>query len=438
MTRAQPASKNDTLAAESWFSGLLKLRWLPWVALATAFLLHAAMFLLWPRAAPVGVDLNVYRAGAETVLHGLPLYAGPVTYQNLFTYPPFAALLFLPLVALPIEPLAALAILVQIGLLILATGLCLRLLGYRHDRSLRLISVLLASFLLWLEPVWLTITLGQINIVLMLLVLWDSSHQDSRWKGIGIGLASGIKLTPLIFIGYLLLTRRYRVAATALATFIGTVATGFLILPADAVKYWTGTFISASRIGDPASPSNQSLAGMFSRFAGVDSLPAWPWLTAAALIGSAGLALAVLAHRRDEVLLGVTLVGLTATVISPFSWDHHWVWFIPLIVFLLHIGRQPEMRLGRLPALTTYLLAFCWFTKLTPLGGRREPGKGLFQLDAWPWIEPITRNVFVWIFLSTLPLAALYLRRLGRSGAVAADVQHHRTATAPRPAPRQP
>ncbi|MFF1555800.1 glycosyl transferase, partial [Rhodococcus erythropolis] len=40
------------------------------------------------------LDLDVYRHGGSVVVQGLPLYDGPVLQGMMFTYTPFAALLF--------------------------------------------------------------------------------------------------------------------------------------------------------------------------------------------------------------------------------------------------------------------------------------------------------------------------------------------------------
>lgn len=387
------------------------LTWLASACLLTAICLHAITFFFWRVASPVGVDLNVYRAGGEVVINGLPLYAGPVTYTNLFTYPPFAALLFVPLTAVPVVPLAAVVTVAHVGLVTVAIWKCARCLGYATSRELWMTSLALTGFALWLEPVWITVALGQINVLLLVLILWDGFlPASSRWKGVGIGLAVGVKLTPLIFVVYLVLTRQFRAARNAIATFLGTVAVGFLVLPTDAVSYWTSTFLKSNRIGDIASLSNQSAAGALARFTGEQTAPTVLWLTIAGLLGLAGMLIAVWAHRSGETLLAMTLVGLTACAISPFSWDHHWVWLLPLILWLIHKYWSTGYRPAAAAAIAIYLLAFCWFAKLTPFGGRKEPGKGLFWLSTWDWLAPITNNIVLWLFVTALAISAGYLR----------------------------
>src|ERR1700754_5120577 len=63
---------------------------------------QAVVLTLWPGAHLLMIDLQVYRAGGEHVLLGSPLYDGGVLLDLPFVYPPFAALLFVPLVPLPL------------------------------------------------------------------------------------------------------------------------------------------------------------------------------------------------------------------------------------------------------------------------------------------------------------------------------------------------
>ncbi|MFB9906017.1 glycosyltransferase 87 family protein [Allokutzneria oryzae] len=384
-----------------------------WGAFGAAVLLHALTFLIWPKAAPVGVDLNVYRAAGEVVLAGRPLYEGPITYQMEWTYTPFAALLFVPFGVVPIIPLAAVVTAAHMLLVIPAVSLSWRALGYRSDRALLLASVLMAAAALWLDPVWLTVALGQVNIVLMMLVLLDVSRfQGSRWQGVLIGIAAGVKLTPLIFVVYLLVTGRFRAAGTALASFAGTIAVGFLVLPHDSTRYWGGVFLSSNRIGGSASTSNQSISGMLARFGVTGGTMTTLWLVLAGIAGALGMWLAAWAYRRGEDLLAVTVVGLTGTTVSPFSWEHHWVWFVPLLVYLVHLARTGAGRPGWWVVGGVYALTFAWVVSFPPAGGKVQPEIGLFALRSWPWLEAVTSNVYLLVFAATSVWVVTRMRRV--------------------------
>ncbi len=296
---------------------------------AVAVLGHAVVLVIWPAAHTLLIDLQVYAAGGEHLLNGRPLYDGGVLLTLPFVYPPFAALAFVPLSLLPL------------GLLKVAwTGLSLLLLGYVVHRvrpgslvvpvPIKTGAVVAAAT--WLDPVRTTLYLGQINVVVMALVVGDLLGKG-RWRGVGVGLAAALKLTPLLFVAYLLVTRRFRAAATALATFAAAAGLGFLVDPADSVTYWWhGTFAAADRISDVAGPSNHSLSGLVARVLGPDAQPVY--VAGAALLVAVTLALAVRTHRRGDEPLAVVLCGLCTAAVAPFSWSHHWVWVVPLALVL--------------------------------------------------------------------------------------------------------
>jgi len=169
-----------------------------------------------------------------------------------------------------------------------------------------------------------------------------------------------------------------RAAATALATFAAAVGVGFLVAPADSVTYWLeGTFAAADRISPVASTANHSLDGLLARV----GAPGWVGLAAAAALGVAGLAVAVVAHRRGETLLGVTLCGLLSAATAPFAWSHHFVWFGPLVVLLAHRAASGDRRAAAaLAGVLAVTLAFV--TRLPGPDVGPIPSTGLISL--WP------------------------------------------------------
>jgi alpha-1,2-mannosyltransferase len=287
---------------------------------------QVVVFALWPAAHALLIDLQVYRAGGEHVLAGAPLYEGGVLLDLPFVYPPFAAALFAPLALLPLGLLKLLWTAAGVGLLAFVVHRV-------APRTGVAVAVLLAVLATALDPVRTTLYLGQINIVLLALVVGDLlGRPGGRWRGVGVGLAAAVKLTPLVFIGYLLITGRRRAAATALATFAAAAALGFLVAPADSVAFWfEGTFAAADRISDVAGPSNHSLNGLLARLGADGPLP---WLAVAAVLGAVTVTLAVRAHRAKDEVLALTLCGLASAALAPFAWSHHYVWVVPLAVLL--------------------------------------------------------------------------------------------------------
>ncbi|MCX4575814.1 glycosyltransferase 87 family protein [Streptomyces sp. NBC_01571] len=252
--------------------------------LAVSLAAFAALCVL--QRAPMA-DALVYRAEGAAVAHGTDLYGFTVTEWRLpATYPPFAALLFVPAAWLAPPTLKVVFVLGNTVLLAVLVRLSFRLAGL----SARLPAVCAASALtLWLEPVFQSVLFGQINLALVCLILWDLSRPPgARGRGVALGIAAGVKLTPVLFIAYLMFTGRRREARTAAGTFAGTVLLGAFLLPAASVDFWTRRLYETGRVGKPWIVDNQSLQGLIARVMGEPS-PGPAWALPAAAVGCAGL-----------------------------------------------------------------------------------------------------------------------------------------------------
>ncbi|MFG2634082.1 glycosyltransferase 87 family protein [Streptomyces sp. NPDC048362] len=308
-----------------------------------SFAAFAALCVL--RGAPMA-DLLVYRAEGAAVAHGGDLYGFTVTRWRLpATYPPFAAILFVPAAWLPVPVLKAAFLAGNTLLLALLVALSARLAARpapphpgpapRTPLSPPLLCAATA-LCLWLEPVFQTLLFGQINLAVTCLVLWDLTRPPAaRYRGVALGIAAGVKLTPAVFVPYLFLTGRRREAATATAALTGTVLLGGLLLPAASADFWTRRLYQTGRVGKAWIVDNQSLRGLLAR-ALADPAPGPAWALPAVAVGAAGLYLAV---RAREDRHGILLTAFTALLVSPISWSHHWVWCVPLLAVLLAEGR---------------------------------------------------------------------------------------------------
>ncbi len=334
----------------------------PWLlgALGAAVL---AAFLVWLRHGDTDmwlVDFDVYRFGASNFLAGHDLYLELRPFsQMFFTYPPVAAVLFAPTALGPF----AVAGLIWVGLdavfLAGSVWLVLGAVGVRDPRYRAGLAAAVVVLAVFTVPVELELALGQLNALLMFLVLLDLVKGDGkRWQGIGIGIAAGIKLIPLIYVVYLACTGRLRAAATALGAFAGMVLVGFIVVPDDALAYWFGPGLSPNRPGVPQAPFNASLRGVVARLLGTDTPTSPVWLAVAAVVGLIGLAVAVSLHRRGFTVRGVFVCVLTALLVSPVSWLPHWVWAVPLVVVLAAIAwRHRSVWWLALTALTVAVFA---------------------------------------------------------------------------------
>ena len=258
-------------------------------------------------------DLAPYRYGGRAVLDGLPLYDAHDPVSGLpFTYPPFGAAVMVPLALLGL-PLAA-------GLLTAASTAAL----------VRVVQVpVLVVATLAMEPVWQNVRFGQVNALLMLAVLLDVGRPERRWSGVLVGLAAGVKLTPLVFVVLLLMVGRRDAALRAAATFAATVAVGFALMPGQAATYWGDRLLDGARVGPPELAHNQSVYGALSRVLG-EPPPTALWLGVAGSLALAALVVAAVWWRRGDRVLGTGLAALAMLIASPVSWSHHWVWAVPL------------------------------------------------------------------------------------------------------------
>ncbi|WP_405820975.1 glycosyltransferase 87 family protein [Streptomyces sp. NBC_00838] len=264
------------------------------------------------------------------------------------TSPPFAAILFVPATWLPVATLKALAVVGNVLLLVLLVRLSWRFAARRPAAipatlPLSVPVPVVVALGLWLEPVFRTVLHGEIGLALACLVLWDLTRPDhALGKGFAIGIAAGVELTPALFIAYLLLTGRpgdVRAGLTALASLIGTMLLGALVLPRSSFDFWTLRVFGTSGPGEAWSADNQSLQGLFARALHTPE-PGVGWALACVVITFAGLWLARRAVvRAGHETWGVLATALTTLLVSPVSWSHHWVWCVPLLAVLLAEGR---------------------------------------------------------------------------------------------------
>ena len=322
-------------------------------------------------------DLTIYHGAMVWWTHGGNLYdfVSPGTTLG-FTYPPFAALVMAPMAALPTMvagwmntavSLAALTVLLTWLLVPIADRY-----GWPRWFSVALAVPLAAAT----EPVRETLGFGQVNLLLAVLIYADFVMLRNRAKralpgadmagadrsgadvsgvgqpaepgrllrrlwqagalaGVGVGLATAIKLTPGLFIIYFMVTKQWKAAATSALTAFGVTMFTFLIGGRETVSYFTSVVLDTSRIGEVDSTANQSLAGVLARLYDSPTTPTLMWLAFAMLLLAVGLSRANTAHAEGDELTAFTLVGLTANAICPISWTHHLVFLIPALVILV-------------------------------------------------------------------------------------------------------
>ncbi len=350
-----------------------------------------------------GLDTHIYRDGAFRVLRDIPLYQDPTLAGLSYTYTPFSTLTFLPIAAVPWGWVNGVWAALNLTMLFGCVLLCWKLLGYKLTRRLLVVSGLITLTCTFLEPVRSTLYYGQINLILMALVLLGFSRgESSRARGIGVGLAAGIKLVPLFFVVQFAVLRQWRAACTAAGTFLATVVLAWIVLPADSKQYWTSTFFQSNRIAPDTQPANQSLRGAIAHLTD-HPVQLRYWLLLAVPVAVVGLLVSAALYERGDRLLGVSVSGMTACAVSPFAWDHHWVWFVPLFVYCVHRAQWEPRWWGVAGAL--YVAVGAWSYHWTETWV--VVGWFLFP-PSWPtW--PILSNMYVIVYLVVLGCAIRHL-----------------------------
>jgi alpha-1,2-mannosyltransferase len=314
------------------------------------------------------IDLAVYRTGGRHVLDGTDLYVlrsgSPVieafgrSYElhSPFTYPPFAALVFVPLALLP-------AAVVTVGWLFASLATLAQVIRTCFAPFLAGAQAwwgsLLPVALVFTAPVTDALFFGQIDLFVLLLILVDCTRTDRR-RGIATGVATALKLSPGLFVVFFLLTHQWGAARRAIVTFGGLTGLAWLLLPSASWRCWTDPTSTVQRVGSAASYVNQSLHGAQLRL----GLPGWILPAAVAIVAVAGLAIARRLHDQGAALAAACAVGLVTLLISPVSWIHHAVWIVPIVAVVLGSGAQPWRRWTALAVVLVFTLRLPLFGSL--------------------------------------------------------------------------
>lgn len=333
-----------------------------------------------------GLYSFVYRSGV-----GVPRVALP------FTYPPFAAILFYPLHMLPFD---LVALCWQLGIVAALYG-CIAIAMRMLRRSDSGLAMAWTAVAMWLEPLRSTFHYGQIGVLLMVMALW--AVYSTRWwvSALLVGVAAATKLTPAVTGIYLVGTRRWRAAVFSAVVFFACVLVSVPVAGEQIMRYFTKLLLSTGRVGAVGDLGNQSWPGVISRIAGHNE--GYGPVVLAAIAGT--VILGVFAWRAansissdGDQLGGLVVVQIVGLTVVPISWTHHWVWVVPLIIWLIHgpIAHDHRYRVG------SRLFAALWLA---------------MTLSGLPWLLSLATNRWLisrpwylsWGSVAYVGLAALTL-----------------------------
>ncbi|WP_328463913.1 glycosyltransferase 87 family protein [Actinoplanes sp. NBC_00393] len=329
--------------------------------------------------------LSVELAAIRSWLGGDGLYAYRVPgTETSAAFSPVLALLLAPLSILPRQAAGWLLALAGVAALVLASIVLAGPIARRYGHRRSSVVVAVASLALLAGPVRATIGLGRPDLLLFGLVVADlvalrraawarsratwwpsrTASQPPRdrsplgrlrrgwatgaWAGVGTGLATALSLAPVLFIGYLLITRQLRAALTALAT-AATVTLGALLVVPHETLTWYGTVVwELDRMAPLSAPDNQSLAGVLARLYGFSAPPVLVWFSFGVLVLAVGLIRARSAHVDGDEISAFTLVALTGAVAGPVTGQAETVWLIPAVLILADAAMRRRLS-TRLP-----------------------------------------------------------------------------------------
>ena len=311
-----------------------------WI-IGSALTAVAAIYSLWYSAHEPEMDFQVYRMCGQHS-SGSGLYSAHIEVLGrhlVFTYPPVAAFLFWPISHVP--TFAGQVLWDAVNILTLLALIAVSIAAARArplDLSdWRTALLLLAPVALLLYPIRSDLALGQINILLVLMIVSDLTT-DLSWRGrslprgVLVGVAAAVKLTPLVFIPYLVVSRQWRVARNATVTFALVTGAVFALSPRASWLYFTKDAFDVQRVGNSLTIANQTLHAAVVR-AHLSPAPGlFDLLEVVVLCG--GVALAAVARRRSSSLLAALVCAATGLLLSPISWLHHYVWIVPALIWL--------------------------------------------------------------------------------------------------------
>lgn len=398
--------------------------WAPWLFLALTAVAHVLVTLAGADPFKM-VDLKVYVDGTRHLFDGTlyDFFSEPLHLP--FTYPPFSALLFGLIGWLPWTFLRILwqaASFAAVAVMIHAT---LKLLGRAGKQApkplanVRGIVITGTALAVWLEPVRTTFNYGQINLFLAALLLAGAASAREWWAGSSVGIAAGIKLVPAITGLYYLLQRRWTAVIAAVVSFAVTVGIALIFLPSETVRFYTELMLDPGRTGPVWSAINQSWRGTLARLAGHDVSTSWVIASVLTLaIGVTATWWSLRAGDRTGSFLAVQFIGL---LVSPISWSHHWVWVLPLLLWVF-FGPHRRHPLAWLLA-AGWLAATCSYVVSILIAWQYE-GEPASRPGLHSWLG----TAYVVMGMLTLIVLAVLNRRPDRS--VAESASPERTTAA--------
>lgn len=282
-------------------------------------------------------DLTVYFDALKHWTETGDLYSWALPPDNIygFTYPPFAAIAFLPLLIFPSAKVAGpFVLLSNVLVMILVLLLAQRAMGISFRLRLAL-SVWLVPLALMLFPVRMNMVMGQTNMVLLLLVLADGVlFTGTKFSGVLSAIAASIKMTPALFILYFVAKRDWGGVLRFIGTGMVCIGVSFMFAPQITFEFFTDKIFESNRVGSIVEPLSYNLLGEFARLfqAPISTVL---HVSSIFIIGVIAYKAARITWIQRQNLATLCIIGFLTLLVSPISWNHHWVWILPALTYCL-------------------------------------------------------------------------------------------------------
>jgi hypothetical protein len=307
-----------------------------------------------------GMDLGLYIDAAGNFIQGLPVYDIEKTYQ--YMYLPSTCYFFIPLTVLPLKLAVLIWNLLTVTTLFLIARQTVEWLESKGNFQKVDRAVLIACLVL-LQSIYLELFYGQINIVILFLLVTSLSQAGKKpyLSGFLFALAVSLK-PPALVVGFVFLwQRQYRVLLIA---FLGM---GLLWLPVLLRYGWTGTVglvenwrLVVSKISSRwvLGYNNQGLVTLLLTWLLAPSANQVDTTTimVAQLMGL-GLLIGPIVILRPKQPAFIFLVILAGALLSPLAWIANFIFAFPLLCLGLSVHEKRMRQIAWLVAILLVLLS---------------------------------------------------------------------------------
>lgn len=377
------------------------------------------------------IDMVIYREGVKAFMEGGEVYSVPMMAGDIalpFIYPPFGALVMVPLAGDWFSHAMAGDIMIVLSNLLIGLVVLLLAFALNRQRSNPFVSsdVIAAASLIWgivliFEPVRLNNGFAQINIIIMVLVALDLiPRKRLKWlpQGWLIGVAAAIKITPLAMLLYFLVRKEIKPIITAAISAIIATLIAAAVRWDVAWEYFSVKLLSMGTGGDfgvqTAYQSNSSIKGAIERlYTSQEGMEAAStitniiWLCFAIITVVLGGWLMVALMKRGLNIEAWMINAFIMLLISPVSWSHHWVWVaiaIPVLLYRAITWRHLNWAAG---ILISILSLWAILVVTVPPKWYWADGINVWDMEL---VFKLVMNDFVWLSVSTM-LALAYMLR---------------------------